>query len=99
MSGIIRQKNGMTSIFGEDGKNYQCTLDWSCVVTQVKRQKSVKFTGCSIGTMEEKKRKVFYQAMIEFRKTGTTPKSKLVEFKEFDEGIKWPLLYYPYLMY
>ena len=38
MSGLIGKKIGMTSVFGEDGKNIPCTVIEAgpCVVTQIK---------------------------------------------------------------
>lgn len=89
MSGIIGKKIGMTSIFGEDGKAIGCTLIQAgpCVITQVKTVESDGYKAVQLA-YGEKKEKSSTKAMIgHFKKAGTTPKSKLVEFKEFDRAL------------
>ncbi|HEX8548606.1 MAG TPA: 50S ribosomal protein L3 [Cytophagaceae bacterium] len=89
MSGIIGKKIGMTSIFGEDGKAIGCTLIQAgpCVITQVKTVESDGYKAVQLA-YGEKKEKSSTKAMIgHFKKAGTTPKSKLVEFKEFEREL------------
>lgn len=79
----------MTSIFGEDGKAIGCTLIQAgpCVITQVKTVESDGYKAVQLA-YGEKKEKSSTKAMIgHFKKAGTTPKSKLVEFKEFDRAL------------
>ena len=46
MLGIIGKKVGMTSVFGEDGKNIPCTVIEAgpCVITQIKTDETDGYT-------------------------------------------------------
>jgi large subunit ribosomal protein L3 len=86
MSGIIGKKIGMTSIFDANGKYVGCTVIEAgpCVVTQVKTKEKDGYEALQLA-FDEKKEKNTPSAMLgHFKKTNTTPKRKLVEFR-FDE--------------
>ena len=87
MAGIIGKKIGMTSVFSADGKNSPCTIIEAgpCVVTQIKTQQTDGYESVQLG-FEDKKEKNTPKAMMgHFAKAKTTPKRKIVEFKNFNE--------------
>ena len=87
MSGIIGKKIGMTSFFDANGKYVPCTVIEAgpCVVTQVKTKEKDGYEALQL-SFDEKKEKHTSQAMKgHFKKSGSTPKRKLVEFKHFEE--------------
>lgn len=87
MSGIIGKKIGMTSLFDEQGKNIPCTVVQAgpCVVTQVRTEEVDGYKAVQLG-FDDKKEKAASKAEIgHFKKAGTTPKRKLVEF--YGEGV------------
>jgi len=87
MAGIIGKKIGMTSVYSAEGKNLPCTLIKAgpCVVTQIKSEEKDGYTSVQLG-FEEKKEKHTSKAMKgHFSKASTSPKRKIVEFKDFDE--------------
>ena len=86
MSGIIGKKIGMTSVFGANGKYIPCTIIEAgpCVVTQVKTLEKDGYASVQLA-FDEKKEKHTSSAMKgHFAKAKTTPKRKIVEFKEFE---------------
>jgi large subunit ribosomal protein L3 len=85
MSGIIGRKVGMTSIFSADGQNVACTLIEAgpCVVTQVKNLESDGYNAVQLGFGERKDKHTSKPLMGHFKKAGTTPKRKVVEFRDF----------------
>jgi large subunit ribosomal protein L3 len=88
MSGIIGKKVGMTSFFGANGKYIPCTIIEAgpCVVTQVKTKEKDGYEALQL-SFDEKKEKHTSQAMKgHFKKSGTTPKRKAIEFKHFEES-------------
>jgi len=87
MSGIIGKKIGMTSIFDQDGKSIGCTLVQAgpCVVTQIKSVETDGYTAVQLGYGDKKEKSTGSALLGHFKKANTTPKSKLVEFKEFQK--------------
>lgn len=83
MSGIIGKKIAMTSLFDENGKNIPCTIIQAgpCVVTQVRTQESDGYSAVQLGFDDKKEKNVGKGMAGHFKKAGTTPKYKLVEFK------------------
>ncbi|MDD4217253.1 MAG: 50S ribosomal protein L3, partial [Bacteroidales bacterium] len=80
-------KVGMTSIYSVEGKNIPCTVIEAgpCVVTQIKTKEVDGYEAVQIA-FDDKKEKHTTKAMKgHFEKAGTTPKRKLVEFKEFGQ--------------
>ena len=86
MNGLIGKKVGMTSVFDEAGKNVSCTLVemGPCVVTQVKTEETDGYNSLQIGFGDAKPKNTPKAMMGHFDKAGTTPKSKLIEFRNFD---------------
>lgn len=89
MSGIIGKKIGMTSIFDADGKSVPCTVIEAgpCVVTQVRTVETDGYTAVQLGYGDKKEKNTSKAMLGHFGKANTTPKRKLVEFKEFGDGI------------
>jgi len=88
MSGIIGKKVGMTSIFSEEGKNIACTVVEAGpnVVTQVKTIEKEGYESIQLAFGEKKEKNTSKALKGHFQKAGTTPKAKVVEFKEFSEA-------------
>lgn len=91
MNGIIGKKIGMTSVFDQAGRNVACTVVEAgpCVVTQVKNPDTDGYSALQMG-FAEKKAKNTSQALVgHFDKANTTPKKKLVEFRDYpiDKGL------------
>ncbi|ANQ51049.1 50S ribosomal protein L3 [Flammeovirga yaeyamensis] len=83
MPGLIAKKVGMTSIYDENGKNIACTLIQTGpnVVTQVKTVESDGYTAIQVGFDEKKEKRTSAAMKGHFSKAGTTPKRKVVEFR------------------
>ncbi|MFZ2339430.1 MAG: 50S ribosomal protein L3 [Bacteroidales bacterium] len=88
MQGLIGKKIGMTSVFDEAGKNIPCTVLQAgpCVVTQVKTIEKDGYFAVQLGFDEKKEKHTNKAELGHFRKAGTTPKRKLIEFDGFAEG-------------
>ena len=86
MNGIIGKKIGMTSIFDAQGRNVACTVVEAgpCVVTQVKTDDTDGYTAIQVGYSEAKEKNTSNQMLGHFANANTTPKRKLVEFRNFD---------------
>lgn len=85
MSGIIGKKIGMTSFYGADGRNVACTVIQAgpCVVTQVKNNEIDGYTSIQLGYDERKPKNTPNALQGHFKKASTTPKKKVVEFRDF----------------
>ena len=94
MNGLIGKKIGMTSIFDDAGNNTACTIVEAgpCVVTQVKTLESDGYKAIQLGFSEAKVKNTSKALMGHYDKAGTSPKKKVVEFrnfsKDFDQEIK-----------
>ncbi len=86
MPGIIGRKVGMTSIYSAEGKILPCTVIEAgpCVVTQVKTQDRDGYDAVQLGFGDRKEKNTPNALKGHFKKANTDPKSKLVEFKGFD---------------
>jgi large subunit ribosomal protein L3 len=85
MPGLIGKKVGMTSVFDKDGNNVACTVIEAgpCVITQIKSDEKEGYSAIQLA-FEDKKEKHTTKAMAgHFKKSGTTPKRKLIELKGF----------------
>jgi 50S ribosomal protein L3, bacterial len=107
MPGIIGKKIGMTSVFSAEGKNLPCTVIEAgpCVVTQIRTVEKDGYSAIQLAYDEKKEKNTSKALKGHFEKAGTTPKRKLVEFKndfpmelklgdtitvaDLSEGIKW----------
>ncbi|WP_209401996.1 50S ribosomal protein L3 [Pseudozobellia sp. WGM2] len=90
MSGLIGKKVGMTSIFDENGKNVPCTVIEAgpCVVTQVRTDEVDGYTGLQLGFDDKAEKRANKAETGHFKKAGTSPKKKVVEFKGFEGEFK-----------
>ena len=79
----------MTSVYTADGQALACTVIEAgpCVVTQVRTEETDGYKAVQLGFGEKKEKHTTQPLMGHFKKAGTTPKRKLVEFKEFEEGL------------
>ena len=86
MPGLIGKKIGMTSVFGADGKNIPCTVIEAgpCVVTQIRTVEKDGYAAVQLAYDDTKEKHASKPQIGHFKKAGTTPKRKLVEFKDFD---------------
>ena len=77
----------MTSVFDADGKQIPCTVIEAgpCVVTQVKTEEKDGYTAVQLAFEEKKEKKTSAALAGHFKKAGTTPKRRLVEFRYFEE--------------
>lgn len=84
MSGIIGKKIGMTSIYNEQGKIVPCTVIEAgpCVVTQIKTVEKEGYNAIQLAFDDKKEKHTTQAELGHFKKAGTAPKRKLVEFKE-----------------
>lgn len=90
MNGLIGRKIGMTSIYAADGKNIACTVVEALpnVVTQVKTIESDGYDAVQLGYGEAKEKHTTNPLMGHFAKAQTTPKKKLVEFRNYPNAKK-----------
>jgi large subunit ribosomal protein L3 len=86
MAGIIGKKIGMTSIFDADGKNIPCTVIEAgpCVVTQVKTAETDGYSAVQLAFGEKREKSTTKAMKGHFDKAQTTPKLKMIEFRDFD---------------
>ncbi len=90
MPGLIGKKIGMTSVFSAEGKNIPCTVIEAgpCVVTQVKNLETDGYVSIQLAFDEKREKSTTKPLKGHFQKAGTTPKAKLVEFKEYEDEFK-----------
>ena len=91
MPGIIGKKVGMTSVFSAEGKNLPCTVIEAgpCVVTQLRTVEKDGYEAVQLAYDEIKEIHASAPQLGHFKKAGTTPKRKLVEFPaDFDGELK-----------
>ena len=86
MLGLIGKKIGMTSIFDEGGKNIACTVieTGPCIVTQVKTSETDGYTAVQLAYEDKKEKNTAKAQQGHFKKAKTTPKRKVVEFRDFN---------------
>jgi len=82
MAGIIGKKIGMTSVFSVEGKNIPCTVIEAgpCVITQVKTEETDGYGALQLAYGDKKEKHTTKAELGHFKKAGTTPKKKVVEF-------------------
>ena len=94
MPGLIGRKVGMTSVFDENGKSIACTLVEAgpCVVTQVKNEETDGYKAVQLAFGDRKEKNTPKALQGHFAKAKTSPKVKVVEFRdfraEFDDKVK-----------
>lgn len=86
MPGLIGKKVGMTSVFSVEGKSIPCTVIecGPCIVTQVKTKETDGYEALQLGFEDKKEKHTTKPLSGHFKKAGTTPKRKLVEFSGFE---------------
>ena len=86
MSGILGKKIGMTNMFDVSGRYVACTVIEAgpCVVTQVKTVEKDGYSSLQLGFAERKEKHTTMAQMGHFKKSGTTPKRKVAEFRDFE---------------
>ena len=79
----------MTSIFGKDGKQLACTVIEAgpCVVTQVKTTEKDGYKAVQIAYGERKEKNSPSALNGIYKKANTSPKSRMIEFKGFDQEL------------
>jgi large subunit ribosomal protein L3 len=96
VEGLIGKKVGMTSIFNEAGDNIACTVVevGPCVVTQVKTDETDGYNALQLGFGERKEKHTTNPLKGHFAKSGTTPKVRVTEFRDFsiEKGLGEELL-------
>jgi large subunit ribosomal protein L3 len=90
MSGLIGKKLGMTSVFDKNGKQIPCTVVEAgpCVVTQVKTTETDGYKAVQLAYGDKKEKNTPSAQMGIFKKANTTAKSRLAEFKGFENELK-----------
>lgn len=90
MNGLIGRKKGMTSFFDENGRNIPCTVleMGPCVVTQVKTVDTDGYESLQLAFAEAREKNTTQPMMGHFQKASTSPKRKLVEFRNFNHVSK-----------
>ena len=85
MKGIIGKKVGMTSVF-DNGRSEAVTVVEAgpCVVTQIKTVENDGYYATQLAFDDKKEKQTPNGLKGHFKKAGTTPKRKLVEFREYD---------------
>lgn len=80
----------MTSIYDDAGRNVACTVIevGPCVVTQVKTEESDGYNALQLGYDEAKVKNTSKALQGHFNRAETTPKRKVVEFRDFDVAEK-----------
>ena len=89
MPGLIGKKIGMTSVFDENGKQVAVTVLQAgpCVVTQVKTKENDGYDAVQLAYDDKKEKNTTRPMLGHFKKAGTTPKRKIVEFRGKFDGI------------
>ncbi len=88
MPGLIGKKIGMTSVYDENGKQVAVTVIQAgpCVVTQIKTKEKDGYDAIQLAFDDMKEKNTTKPMLGHFKKAGTTPKRKIVEFRgKFDD--------------
>lgn len=80
----------MTSLFNEEGKNIPCTVIQAgpCSVLQVRTVENDGYVGYQLGFDDKSEKNVGKALAGHFKKAGSTPKAKLVEFHHGFDDLK-----------
>ncbi len=76
----------MTSIYNDAGQNVACTVIEAgpCVVTQRFEQEKDGYSALQLAFDDAKEKNTTNPMLGHFKKAGTTPKRKVVEFRDFN---------------
>ena len=88
MSGIIGKKLGMTAVY-QNGKQIPCTVIEAgpCVVTQLKNVDTDGYRAVQLSYEDANPKRVTKALQGHFAKSNTTPKRKVVEFRNFRDEV------------
>ena len=80
----------MTSVFSVEGKNIPCTVIEAgpCTVTQIRTLETDGYEAVQLGFIEKKEKHATKAEIGHYKKAGTTPKRKVVEFDGFGNDVK-----------
>lgn len=86
MNGIIGKKIGMTSVYDDNGRMTACTVIEAgpCVVTQIKNEESDGYESLQLAFSDRKEKNTTKPLIGHYKKAGTSPKYKAVEFRDSD---------------
>jgi large subunit ribosomal protein L3 len=89
MSGLLGRKIGMTNMFDASGRYVACTVleAGPCVVTQVKTKEKDGYNSLQLGFAEKKEKHTTLALQGHFKKSGTTPKRKVSEIRDFEGSV------------
>jgi large subunit ribosomal protein L3 len=87
MPGLIGKKIGMTSVFSVEGMNIPCTVIEAgpCPVTQIRTVEKDGYKAVQLGFLDKKEKHATKPEIGHFKKAGTAPKKKVLEFDGFDD--------------
>ena len=90
MPGLIGKKIGMTSVFSVEGKNIPCTVIEAgpCTVSQVRTVEKDGYEAIQLGFLDKKEKHATKPEIGHFKKAGSAPKKKVVEFDSFGDDVK-----------
>lgn len=90
MQGLIGKKVGMTSVYDEQGRNVACTVleVGPCVVTQIRTEEVDGYKAVQMGFGEKREKNTSSALTGHFKKANTTPKRKVVEFRDFSLSVQ-----------
>ncbi|MEI7526348.1 MAG: 50S ribosomal protein L3 [Mariniphaga sp.] len=90
MPGLIGKKIGMTSVFSVEGKNIPCTVIEAgpCAVSQIRTIEKDGYEAIQLGFLDKKEKHATKPEIGHFKKAGTAPKKKVVEFDSFGGDVK-----------
>ncbi len=90
MPGLIGKKIGMTSVFSVEGRNIPCTVIEAgpCAVSQIRTIEKDGYEAVQLGFLDKKEKHATKPEIGHFKKAGTAPKKKIVEFSGFGDDVK-----------
>ncbi|MCX6236679.1 MAG: 50S ribosomal protein L3 [Bacteroidia bacterium] len=90
MPGLIGKKIGMTSVFSVEGRNIPCTVIEAgpCTVSQVRTLEKDGYEAVQLGFQDKKEKHATKPEIGHFKKAGSAPKNKVVEFDGFGADVK-----------
>ena len=80
----------MTTFYAEDGTSMACTVVEAApnVVTQVKTLEKDGYNAVQLGYGDKREKSTSKPLQGHFKKAGTSPRAKLVEFKTFEKSLQ-----------
>ncbi len=87
--GLLGKKIGMTSVFGDDGAHYPCTVVEVApnVVTQIRTEENDGYAAVQLAIGDKKEKRTSKAMRGHFEASGTSPKRYLREFEMSDKEL------------